>query len=53
MQRASLVHVLGALSNLAETASEQHMFLQNASQNNILYLKSQNYLTYVYYFIKS
>ncbi|KAI1724053.1 exportin 1-like protein [Ditylenchus destructor] len=43
MQRASLVHVLGALSNLASTSEQQHDFLQNAIQNNLQYFMSQQF----------
>lgn len=45
MQWASLVHVLAALSNLAESPETQHMFLQNATEQNIQYFKSNEFLT--------
>lgn len=41
MQRANLVHVLAALSNLASTVDEQTEFLYNAVQYDIHYLQQE------------
>lgn len=41
MQRANLVHVLGALSNLATSADEQTQFLHDAIQYDILYVQQE------------
>lgn len=41
MQRANLVHVLAALSNLATSVDEQTEFLHNAIQYDIQYIQNE------------
>lgn len=45
LQKANLVQVLAALSNLASTPDEQQLFLENAIRDNISFLQSQEFLT--------
>uniref|UniRef100_A0A915EI34 Exportin-5 n=1 Tax=Ditylenchus dipsaci TaxID=166011 RepID=A0A915EI34_9BILA len=45
MQRANLVHILGALSNLAGSTEQQQTFLRNATQNNLQYFLSEQFTT--------
>uniref|UniRef100_A0A914BXV3 Uncharacterized protein n=2 Tax=Acrobeloides nanus TaxID=290746 RepID=A0A914BXV3_9BILA len=47
MQRAQLVQVLGALSNLATSPEEQRVFLQSAIQEHIQFLQSDTFLNAV------
>ncbi|CAD5227458.1 unnamed protein product [Bursaphelenchus okinawaensis] len=44
LQKANLVQVLAALSNLATNSDEQQFFLENALRDNIIYFQSQEFL---------
>ncbi|CAD5235033.1 unnamed protein product [Bursaphelenchus xylophilus] len=44
LQKANLVQVLAALSNLATNPEEQQYFLENALRDNIVYFQSQEFL---------
>jgi hypothetical protein len=41
MQRANLVHVLAALSNLADALEDQTNFLRNAIQYDVKYIQQE------------
>jgi hypothetical protein len=45
MQRANLVHVLAALSNLAENVDEQTEFLCKAIRHDVQYIQTEQFST--------
>jgi hypothetical protein len=52
MQRAYLVHVLGALSNLASSPEEQAAFLRNALDGSLVELFYYCFFSLEFYYLK-